>query len=84
MADDQERQQKLEQLEHLKKLGEKYYDEMYEAHSFSGANACYRDAKDCLYDAIGLAEQLSLTDEREALSKRLQHIKDVFRSQFVQ
>ncbi len=84
MADDRERQQKLDQLEHLKKLGEKAYDDMYEVHSFSDARVCYSDAKDCFYDAIGLADQLGLTDEREALSKRLLHIKDVFRSQFVQ
>jgi hypothetical protein len=82
MADDRERQQKMAQLEHLKKLGEKSYDDMYEAHSPSAATACYSDAKECFYDAIGLAGQLGLTDEREALSKRLQHIKDVFRSQF--
>ena len=82
MADDQERQQQLAQLEHLKKLGEQYYDDMYEAHSFRDANACYRDAKDYFYDAIALAGQLELKEEAEALSKRLDHIKAVYRSQF--
>jgi hypothetical protein len=82
MADDQERQQQLAQLEHLKKLGEKAYDDMYEAHSSRGATACYSDAKECYYDAIGLARRMGLEEETAALEKRLAHIKAVFRSQF--
>jgi hypothetical protein len=82
MADEKERDAQLKQLEHLKALGEKYYDDMYEAHSPSGAGACYSDAKECFYDAIGLARRLGLKDETEALEKRLAHIKAVFRSQF--
>jgi hypothetical protein len=76
------RKAQLAQLERLKALGEKAYDDMYEAHSPSGATACYSDAKECFYDAIGLANSLGLKDEAEALSKRLAHIKAVFRSQF--
>ena len=82
MADEIEREQQLAQLEHLKKLGEKDYDDMYEAHSSSGATACYSDAKECYYDAIGLARRLGLEAETAALEKRLAHIKAVFRSQF--
>lgn len=82
MADETGRQQQLAQLEHLKKLGEKYYDDMYEAHSSSGATACYSDAKECFYDAIALARRLGLEEETEAIEKRLAHIKAVFRSQF--
>ncbi len=82
MAGDQERQDQLAQLEHLKKLGEKYYDDMYEAHSQRDASICYSDAKDCFYDAIGLAHRLGLNEEHNALSARLAHIKAVFRSQF--
>jgi hypothetical protein len=55
---------------------------MYEAHSSSSATACYSDAKECFYDAIGLANRLGLSDEAAALSLRLDHIKAVFRSQF--
>jgi hypothetical protein len=84
MADEAERQAKLEQVEHLRQLGEKAYSDMYEAHSFRDANDCYRDAKDCYWDAIGLARELGLEAEAEALSERLAHIKGVFRSQFVQ
>jgi hypothetical protein len=67
-------------LRKLNALGEKYYDQMYE--SGRGANGCYSNAKDAFYDAIGLANELGLTEEAEALSKRLEHIKAVFRSQF--
>lgn len=80
MAEDRKAQ--LAQLERLKALGEKAYDDMYEAHSPSGATVCYSDAKECFYDAISLANKLGLIDEAEALSKRLAHIKAVFRSQF--
>ena len=78
----EERNAQLAQLERLKASGEKAYDDMYEAHSPSGATDCYSDAKECFYDAISLAKKLGLTDEAEALTKRLAHIKAVFRSQF--
>ena len=71
---------KRNRLRQLNALGEKYYDQMYE--SRHGANGCYSSAKDAFYDAIGLANELGLKEEAEALSKRLAHIKAVFRSQF--
>lgn len=82
MADDSERKADLEQLAHLKAMGEKAYDDMYEARSPSAATACYSDAKECYYDAIGLANRLELKAEADALEARLAHIKAVFRSQF--
>lgn len=82
MADDAERSAGLAQIAQLKAMGEKAYDDMYEAHSPSDANVCYSDAKECYYDAIALANRLGLLDEAEALSIRLAHIKAVFRSQF--
>jgi hypothetical protein len=69
-------------LAHWKALGEKAYDDMYEAHSFRDANVCYSDAKESFYDAIRVAEELGLKDEADRLRKRLEHIKEVFRSQF--
>jgi len=39
-------------------MGEKAYDEMYEAHFLERATACYSDAKEAYYDAIGLARRL--------------------------
>ena len=80
MAEDRKAQ--LVQLERLKALRERAYDDLYEAHSPSDATASYSDAKECFYDAISLANKLGLTDEAETLSKRLAHIKAVFRSQF--
>ena len=77
-----EREELLKQLERVKAIGEKAYDEMYEAHSSSGATACYSEAKEAFYDAIGLARRLELPDEEAALDKRLAHIKAVFRGQF--
>jgi hypothetical protein len=82
MADEAEREAQLKQLEHLKAMGEKAYDEMYDAHSPNGATVCYSDAKENYYDAIGLANRLGLKEEAEALYARLAHIKAVFRSQF--
>jgi hypothetical protein len=67
-------------LRRLKALGEKYYDQMYE--SRRGATGCYSNAKDAYHSAITLATELGMKEEAEALSKRLDHIKAVFRSQF--
>jgi hypothetical protein len=82
MADETEREAQLKQLEHLKAMGEKAYDDMYEAHPPSAATAFYSDAKECYYDAIGMARRLGLAEEVDALEKRLAHIKAVFWSQF--
>ncbi len=81
---EEERQVKLANLAYCRQQGEKAYDDMYEAHSFSGASTCYTDAKDFFYQAIGLANELGLAAEAQALEKRLDHIKAVFKSQFVQ
>jgi len=81
---EEERCSKLAVLAHCKASAEKAYDDMYEAHSFRDANDCYRDAKDYFYAAIGHAEDLGLPEEAEALHKRLEHVRAVFRSQFVQ
>jgi hypothetical protein len=77
-----EAEERREKLARMKALAEKAYDDMYEAHSFGDANECYSNAKESFYDAIGLAGELGLKDESEALRKRLGHIKEVFRSQF--
>ena len=79
---EEERETMLVNLAHCKAMGENAYDEMYDAHSFRDAGDCYRDAKDFFYEAISLAGQLGLTEEYEALSERLSHIRAVFRSQF--
>jgi hypothetical protein len=82
MSDDTEREAQLEQLKHLKAMGEKAYDDMYDAYPPGSAGAYYSDAKECYYDAIALARRLGLEEETAGLEKRLEHIKAVFRSQF--
>ena len=82
MADETERTAQLEQLKHLKAMGEKAYDDMYDAYPPGSAAVFYSDAKECFYDAIGLARRLGLGEETKALEERLAHIKAVFRSQF--
>lgn len=81
---EEEQRIKLSRLASCKAYGEKAYDDMYEAHSPGDASVCYSDAKESFYDAIRLAGELSLMDEVESLTKRLAHIKAIFRSQFVQ
>ena len=84
MSEADERSAKLANLAHCRQLGEKAYDGMYEAHSFRDANDCYRDAKEFFYEAIGLADELGLSNDLDSLRKRLEHIQSVFRSQFAQ
>lgn len=75
-----DRELRLEYLRKCKALGEKYYDQMYETHL--GTTGLYSSAKEAYYDAISAANDLGLKEESEELSKRLDHIKAVFRSQF--
>jgi len=76
-----QRELKIDSLRKCKALGEKYYDQMYE-HSRFGTTGLYSNAKDAFYDAISTANELGMKQEAEELSKRLDHIKAVFRSQF--
>lgn len=80
----EERNAKRVHLAHCKAQGEKAYDEMYEAHSFEHARACYGESKECFREAIKLAQELGMPDVANSTTKRLDHIKAVFRSQFVQ
>jgi hypothetical protein len=68
-----------ERLRDLEKLGETYYDAMYDSRYPSGE---YANAKDAFRDAIVLARELGETEHVKRLEARLAHIKAVFRSQF--
>jgi len=68
-----------ENLRELERLGEAYYDAMYDTRYPSGE---YANAKDAFRDAIALAHQLGETEIGERLLARLTHIKAVYRSQF--
>jgi len=71
-----------ERLAFLEGQAEKAYDRMYDAVSPTSAAACYSDAKEALYTAIGIAQQLADEESVRRLEARLAHIKAVFRSQF--
>jgi hypothetical protein len=83
MSKDEEDAKRLD-LVRCKAQGEKAYDEMYEVHSFEHARACYSESKEFFGEAIKLAEELGMVDEANSIRQRLDHIKAVFRSQFVQ
>jgi hypothetical protein len=69
-------------LQWLEAKAEEAYSRMYDAQFGTPAAACYSDAKEFLYEAIGLAQRLGKPAEADRLSLRLAHIKAVFRSQF--
>jgi hypothetical protein len=72
----------MERLRWLEAQAEQAYSAMYEARPGSDLAARYSDAKEFLYDAIGLAHRLGQADEAERLTQRLTEIKTVFRRQF--
>jgi hypothetical protein len=55
---------------------------MYDDTRGNNAAVHYSDAKEALYDAIGLARRLGQEAQATRLETRLAHIKAVFRSQF--
>jgi hypothetical protein len=72
-ADDAQR------LKELEATAEAEYEEMYDSPS---PTAAYSRAKEVYNDAIAFARTLGWLDEVARLEKRLQHLKDVFRTQF--
>jgi len=61
---------------------EEAYSRMYDATSSTEAAARYSDAKEALYSAIEVAQQLRQEETVKRLETRLAAIKAVFRSQF--
>jgi hypothetical protein len=72
----------LERLRFFEAEAEKAYECMYDARPGSDLAACYSDAKEALYEAIGTARRLGLGRETTRLEKRLAEIKTIFRRQF--
>jgi hypothetical protein len=66
----------------LEAQAEEAYSRMYDAEFGTSATGYYSDAKEFLYDAIGLAQRLGMQEKAGRLKQRLAHIKAVFRSQF--
>ncbi|HEX7285596.1 MAG TPA: hypothetical protein VF532_05405 [Candidatus Angelobacter sp.] len=75
-----ERDHQLAALRKAHALGEKYYDQLYEARGSTAG--IYSDIKDAFLDAISAASALGLKEEAGALETRLENIKGVYRSQF--
>jgi hypothetical protein len=71
-----------DRLQEFEAQAEAAYTSMYDARDASDAAARYSDAKEALYDAIGLARRLGKIDIAARLEQRLAHTKAVFRSQF--
>jgi hypothetical protein len=69
----------LAQIAACEALAEKAYDAMYDSR-YPAAE--YSDLKDYFAEALGLAQRAGLNGEVERLSKRLEHCKAVYRSQF--
>jgi len=68
-----------EEVARYEALAEAAYDEMYETRSPAGP---YSELKECFAMAIAAAERAGLHDEAKRLSERLEHCKNVYRSQF--
>jgi len=75
-ASDEDSRQEVAKFE---ALAETAYNEMYDSRAPAG---CYSDLKDFFAMAIGAAERAGLHDEASRLSARLDHCKNVYRSQF--
>lgn len=71
-----------DEMRYLEALGEHAYTMMYDASSFTAAAGYYNDAKDAFARAIGRAREAGRTTDVERLEKRIEHIQQVFRSQF--
>ncbi len=68
-----------ERLEFLKTQAEKFYELMYDSRN---PRFEYREAVEAFEDAVGLARKLGQAAQADALEKRLEHVKAVYRSQF--
>jgi hypothetical protein len=71
-----------QRLAWLEAQAEASYDKMYDDTRGNNAAVHYSDAKEALYEAIGLARRLGQETQARRLEARLAHIKAVFRSQF--
>jgi hypothetical protein len=66
-------------LAELVKLGDRAYEDMYETRYPTGP---YSTMKDCMIDAIALAEKLGRHAQARELQAELDRRKAIFRSQF--
>jgi hypothetical protein len=67
------------QMAEFEASAEKAYDDLYDSRSPAG---CYSDLKDHFAAAIGIATRAGLAEDVARLTRRLEHCKQVYRSQF--
>lgn len=86
MADDsipRTREEKEARIAHLVSEAEAAYDQMYEVHDPRDAKWQYELAYDWLREAAALCRELGNEADSETHEKRAEHIKKVYRHQFM-
>lgn len=76
-------ERKSREIGRLRKQAEEAYDKMYDVSSDRAAKWEYEIAYDSLRGAARLARELDRLDEALELDKRAEHIRNVFRHQFM-
>ena len=79
----EERLAKMAQIAVLVRDAEAAYDKMYDVHDQRDAKWQFELAYDWLRDAAKIARELELEKEALAYEERAQHIRKVFRHQFM-
>jgi hypothetical protein len=82
MASD-DRTWKLEEIARLKSQAGRAYDSMYDLYEDAEIRWQYELAYESLISVVRLAEELGLTEEAAAAEERAQHIRKVYRHQFM-
>jgi hypothetical protein len=72
-----------EWLRRTEAQAEQCCEQMYDAHSPTEAASHYANAKDFFHDTLALARRLHQRDTVTRLEAWLNHVKSVFRSQFL-
>jgi hypothetical protein len=82
MSTDDHRQ-KVEEIAKLTAQAEKAYDTMYDLYDDGGIRWQFELAYDSLLSAARTATEIGLTEEAAAAQARAQHIRQVYRHQFM-
>lgn len=83
MIEPEERAGLESRMEKLRVEAEAAYDQMYEVHSHREAHWQFELAYDWLREAVEIARSLGLEERAAAMEKRAEHIRKVYRHQFM-
>jgi len=78
------REEKLAEVAKLKEQDEKAYSQMYELHDDKEIRWQYELAYDSLRSAARIAREVGLAEEAAEAEKRAEHVREVYRHQFMQ